>query len=70
MPARILRIKGCAKIGQENAYTFFEKTPDGKVFIRPFNGIPITGPKLITIGPGSDPLKLNQAIQKALSFSK
>ena len=70
LPARILRIKGCAKIGQENAYTFFEKTPDGKVFIRPFNGIPITGPKLITIGPGSDPLKLNQAIQKALSFSK
>ena len=70
LPARILRIKGCAQIGKEKAYTFFEKTPDGKVFVRPFNGTPITGPKLITIGPGSDPLKLNQAIQKALSFSK
>ena len=70
LPVRILRIKGCAQIGQEKAYTFFEKTPDGKIFIRPFNGIPITGPKLITIGPGSDPLKLNQAIQKVLSFSK
>ncbi|XCF05716.1 GTP-binding protein [Tamlana crocina] len=63
LPKTILRIKGCTKIGEANNYTFFERTPDGEIHIRPFNGVPITGCKLLTIGPGSEPLILERAIK-------
>jgi G3E family GTPase len=66
LPNTILRVKGCTKIGEEQRYTYFERTPDGKVFIRPFNGIPITGPKLLAIGPSSEPSLLNKAIDESL----
>ncbi|MEO9571901.1 MAG: GTP-binding protein [Polaribacter sp.] len=66
IPKSILRIKGCAKIKGDDNYTFFERKPDGEVFIRPFNGIPITGTKLLSIGPGSDPLILDKIIQSIL----
>ncbi len=66
LPKSILRVKGCTKIGNENEYTFFEKKPDGEVCIRPFNGVPITGSKLLTIGPGSDPDALEKVIQSIL----
>ncbi len=62
----ILRVKGCAIIGDEVGYTFFERTPDGNVFIRPFNGIPITGAKLLTVGPGSEPSLLQKTLQTIL----
>ena len=67
LPKSILRIKGCTQIGKEDSYTYFESTPSGDVFIRPFNGVPITGSKLLTIGPGSVPFVLKRAIQNALS---
>lgn len=67
LPASILRVKGCAQIGKEGSYTYFERTPDGEVSIRPFNGIPVTGPKLLTIGPGSTPSMLEDAITSSLS---
>lgn len=66
LPKSILRVKGCTKLGNENEYTFFERTPDGKVFIRPFNGVPITGSKLLTIGPGSEPCVLEKIIKSML----
>ncbi|QDO94891.1 GTP-binding protein [Formosa sediminum] len=66
LPKGILRVKGCTQIEGEEQYTYFERTPDGKVFTRPFNGIPITGAKLLTIGPGSVPYILTEAIQIAL----
>jgi len=66
LPKEILRVKGCTQIGEEKAYTYFERTPDGKVFVRPFNGIPITGAKLLTIGPGSAPDVLTEAIKKSI----
>jgi len=63
LPKSILRVKGCTKIGDESRYTYFERKPDGEVHIRPFNGIPITGSKLLTIGPGSEPLILKNTIK-------
>ncbi|MDC1162228.1 GTP-binding protein [Tenacibaculum sp.] len=68
LPESILRVKGCTKIEGENNYIYFERTPDGEVFIRPFNGKPITGPKLLTIGPASQPYILKKAIKLALNM--
>lgn len=66
LPSSIVRIKGCAKIVGESNYTYFERKPDGEIFVRPFNGIPITGTKLLTIGPGSAPNVLEKAIKRSL----
>ena len=66
LPNSILRIKGCAKIEGEANYIYFERKPDGEVLVRPFNGIPITGTKLLTIGPGSAPNILEKAIKLSL----
>ncbi|WP_405604936.1 GTP-binding protein [Polaribacter sp. Asnod1-A03] len=63
IPKSILRVKGCTKIADDENYTYFERTPDGKVFIRPFRGVPITGTKLLTIGPGSLPEVLEKIIK-------
>jgi G3E family GTPase len=63
LPKTILRIKGCTQIGDKKEFIYFERTPNGKVSIRPFNGIPITGSKLLTIGPGSKPSLLEKAIK-------
>lgn len=64
LPKSILRVKGCTKIGENKKYTYFERTADGEIHIRPFNGIPITGCKLLTIGSGSEPATLKNAIKK------
>lgn len=69
LPKSILRVKGCAKIGQDESYTYFERKPDGEVSIRPFNGVPITGPKLLTIGSGSEPSVLENAVKESLLVS-
>ena len=64
LPKSILRVKGCAQVEKEEGFIYFERTPDGAVSIRPFNGVPITGSKLLTIGPGSDPELLDKVIEK------
>lgn len=66
LPLSLLRVKGCTKIAEELGYTFFERTPDGTVAIRPYNGVPTTGTKLLTVGPGSEPDLLNSAIRIAM----
>ena len=66
MPQSILRVKGCTQIGDEEQYTFFERTPDGEVTIRPFYGVPTTGPKLLTVGLGSETSLLEKVIQQSL----
>ena len=66
LPKSILRVKGCTKIGNEQAYTYFERCPDGEVYVRPFNGEPVTGPKLLTVGPGSDVILLEKVIADSL----
>ncbi|MDO6759514.1 GTP-binding protein [Tamlana sp. 2_MG-2023] len=66
LPKSILRVKGCTKITSEDNYTYFERKPDGEVHVRPFRGIPITGSKLLTIGPGSEPFALEKVIKAIL----
>ncbi|MDC1310356.1 cobalamin biosynthesis protein CobW [Flavobacteriaceae bacterium] len=63
LPVTIMRIKGCTQIGDKKEFVYFERTPNGKVSIRPFNGVPITGSKLLTIGPGSEPTLLEKVIK-------
>jgi len=63
LPESILRVKGCTKIGNEEQYTYFERTPSGMVNVRPFYGVPTTGPKLLAVGPGSDIAVLEKAIK-------
>ncbi len=69
-PKSILRVKGCVKIIGEERYTYFERTPDGSVTIRPFNGIPPMGAKLLSVGLGSEPSFLNSLIEKVLKEKK
>ena len=59
----ILRVKGCTRLDDNDFYSHFERTPTGELYIRPYNGKPVTGPKLLTIGPGSDPEILNTLIR-------
>jgi len=66
LPKSILRVKGCTKIKGEDNFIYFERKPDGEVFIRPFNGIPTTDAKLLTIGPGSNPSILEKKLQSIL----
>ncbi len=68
LPKQLLRVKGFTKIGDDKTYTYFERKPDGEIHIRPFNGIPVTGPKLLTIGPGSEPSLLKKIITQTLLF--
>ncbi len=70
LPKSILRVKGCTKIGQDEKYTYFERKPDGEIHIRPFNGIPVTGAKLLCIGVKSEPSILENAIRKSLTNIK
>jgi len=62
VPAEILRVKGCTRVDENEHYSYFERTPDGEVFVRAYHGTPITGPKILTIGPGSDPELLRDLI--------
>lgn len=64
---QIVRVKGCTRIGQDEGYTYFERGPDGEVHIRPFRGTPVTGSKLLTVGPGSEPVFLNQLIVASMA---
>ncbi|MBU2995303.1 cobalamin biosynthesis protein CobW [Cellulophaga baltica] len=70
LPKTILRVKGCTQIEGDDKYTYFERKPDGEVFVRPFNGTPTTGPKLLTIGPGSSIDLLKKVIKQSLNVTK
>lgn len=67
LPASLLRVKGCTRVGGQAGYTYFERTPDGSVSIRAYNGEPLTGPKLLTVGPGSDPDALRSLIPETIA---
>jgi G3E family GTPase len=68
-PKSILRVKGCAQVGDNKAYTYFERTPDGQVHVRPFNGDPPMGAKLLTVGLGSEPSFLEKVVKNSLQTS-
>ena len=68
LPNSILRVKGCTRLDQELEYSYFEKTPTStKIKIRPHTGFLATGPKLLVIGPGSDPIAIQKIIAKELA---
>jgi len=66
LPKSILRVKGCTQLDKEEHFTYFERTPDGEVRIRPFNGVPTVGSKLLTVGPGSESSLLKKVIENSL----
>lgn len=66
IPKNILRVKGCTQIGNEKKYTYFERTPDGEVFVKTLFGIPTTGSKLLTIGLGSEHEILKKVVKESL----
>lgn len=70
IPNTILRVKGCTKIGDDNDYTYFERGSDGEVSVRAFYGVPVTGAKLLTIGPGSNKELLEQVVADSLEKAK
>ena len=55
IPDSILRVKGCTRLDGDEHYSYFERLPNQNVFVRPNRGRPYTGPKMIAVGPGSDP---------------
>ena len=67
IPKSILRIKGCAKISGDEILTYFERTPDGEITIRPFTGIQTTRAKLLTVGLGSEEFLLKNSIKNILT---
>ena len=68
LPKGILRVKGCTRLDDDKKYTYIEKTPTDKdIRARPHSGYLATGPKLLVIGPGSDPEKIQEIIQKVLN---
>lgn len=69
LPKSILRVKG-TRIGSDKVYTYFEGSPDGEVDVRPYNGAPITGAKLLTVGPGSELTLLNSVIAASLEAAE
>ena len=69
IPPEILRIKGCTRIGGGEESTYFERGPDGQIYVRPYHGKPWTGPKLLTVGPGSEPALLENAVAKGLNHA-
>lgn len=66
LPKSIQRIKGCTEVMGRSGYTYFERTPDGRVRIRPFYGVPTTGAKLLAVGPGSQPELLEKVLKERL----
>lgn len=67
LPKSIQRVKGCTKVGSDEHYTYFERTPDGLLHRRPYRGgVPHTGPKLLAIGPGSEVLLLENVVEESL----
>ncbi len=67
LPRSILRVKGCTKVANEPHFIYFERCPDGEVYVRPYKGEPTTGAKLLAIGPGSEKNILQSAIDSAMS---
>ena len=67
LPNEILRVKGCTKLDKDTHYTHFEKTPkDLDLKIRPYWGKLVSGPVILTVGPGSDPIVLKKVVSKSI----
>ena len=67
LPEGIVRVKGATKLDEDNYYSYFEKTPSNEAKVRPFHGKLISGPKLLLIGPGSDPDRIRALLSETLA---
>lgn len=66
LPKDILRVKGCTRLDDDEHYTYFEKTPsDTEARMRPYRGRLVSGPKLLTVGPGSNPEQLSELVVRS-----
>jgi len=64
LPKGIQRVKGCTRLDNDTYYSFFERTPAGETFVKRYTGNLITGPKLLVIGPGSEPKMLKSLVEQ------
>ena len=64
IPETILRVKGCTQLDDDPYFSFFERIASGETFVRPYRGKLADGPKLLVIGPGSEPNQLEAIIKK------
>ena len=70
LPNEILRVKGCTKLDKDAHYTHFEKTPkDLDLIVRPYYGKLVSGPVILTVGPGSDPIVLEKIVSKYVLYT-
>lgn len=68
LPKSIIRIKGCTRLDEDSTYSFFEKTPAlPETKVRPHHVFLSSGPKILVIGPGSDPTLIENIIEKELN---
>lgn len=68
LPESILRVKGCTRLDGDEYYSYFEKIPsDTDTRVRPYRGKLVSGPKLLTVGPGSDPDRLSELVTRFFS---
>ena len=63
LPDTILRVKGCTRISGSDYDAYFERVPSGAIKIKPFPGQMLSGPTLITVGPGSEPTLLEDILR-------
>ncbi|NRA64168.1 MAG: cobalamin biosynthesis protein CobW [Pseudobacteriovorax sp.] len=66
LPSGILRVKGCTRLDEDEGYSYFEKIPSGEAIVRPYTGKLVSGPKLLVVGPGSDPAVLQGLVGRHL----
>ena len=64
LPQSILRVKACTRLDKDKHYSFIEKIATGEIFVRPYTGTLVSGPKILTIGPGSSPELLKRLINQ------
>lgn len=67
LPKALLRIKGFTHLNDDTELSFFERTPTGETFIRPYRGDQSMKPKILTVGVGSDPVWLARMVDQAIS---
>ena len=66
LPKSILRVKAITRLNNDAHYSMVEKTPTGEITIRKYNNRLLSGPKFLTIGPGSDPGQIQYLVNKEI----
>jgi hypothetical protein len=70
LPSGIQRVKACTTFDNDKSPSFVEVSPSGERTVRPFSGPMVSGPILLTIGPGSDPSEISKLVRSNLDCFK